>query len=60
MGDLEYDTQQTLFHKRVLRVDPILLDYAGYQCIRNFFESINLTERKLRKLQHSHQLVSKT
>ena len=57
MSDLEYDTQQQLFHKRVLKVDPVLLDLAGYHCIRNFFESINLAERKLRKLQHSHQLV---
>lgn len=57
MGDLEADTQQNLFAKRVLKVDPVLLDMAGYHCIRNFFETINLAERKLRKL-HSHQLVS--
>ena len=57
MGDLEADTQQNLFSKRVLKVDPVLLDMAGYHCIRNFFETINLAERKLRKL-HSHQLVS--
>jgi ubiquitin carboxyl-terminal hydrolase 9/24 len=57
MGDLELESQQNLFHKRVLRVDPLILDVAGYHCIRNFFESINLSERKLRKLQHSHQLI---
>ncbi|XP_019857623.1 PREDICTED: ubiquitin carboxyl-terminal hydrolase 24-like [Amphimedon queenslandica] len=56
IGDLESDTQQSLFTKRVLRVEPVLLDMAGYHCIRSFFETINLAERKLRKL-HSHQLV---
>ena len=42
-----------------LKVDPLLLDLAGYHCIRSFFEAINLAERKLRRLQHSQQLVRK-
>ena len=54
---MEQDTQMQLYHKRVLKVDPALLDLAGYHCIRNFFETINLAERKLRRLQHSQQLV---
>ena len=50
IGDLESDTQQNLFTKRVLQVEPVLLDMVGYHCIRSFFETINLAERKLRKL----------
>ena len=55
--DLEMDTQHALFQKQVLRVDPAIIDLSGYHCIKTFFETINLSERKLRKM-HSGQLVS--
>ena len=47
-----------MFNTRVLKVDPVKLDVAGYHCLRNFFETINLVERKLRKISSSyHSLV---
>ena len=47
-----------MFNTRVLKVDPVKLDVAGYHCLRNFFETINLVERKLRKISASyHSLV---
>ena len=43
------------------QVDPAMLDQAGYQCLRNFFETINLAERKLRKISSTyHSIVSST
>ena len=43
-----------MFNTRVLKVDPAKLDLAGYHCLRNFFETINLVERKLRKISASY------
>jgi len=58
MGDLEHETQLLLFNTRVLKVEPSKLDTAGYHCLRNFFETINLVERKLRKISASyHSLI---
>ena len=55
---MEHETQLLLFNTRVLKVDPVKLDVAGYHCLRNFFETINLVERKLRKISASyHSLV---
>ena len=55
---MEHETQNQLFQTRVLKVDPAKLDFAGYQCLRNFFETINLVERKLRKVSATyHSLV---
>lgn len=58
INDLELDTQLQMFNKRVLKVDPAVLDLAGYHCIRNFFETINLAERKIKRVQSSQQLVN--
>ena len=61
MKDLEHETQVFMFTTYVLKVDPIKLDTAGYHCLRNFFETINLSERKLRKTGASyHSLVGGT
>ena len=58
MNDMEHETQVHMFNSRVLKVDPSKLDQAGYHCLRAFFESINLVERKLRKMSASyHSLV---
>ena len=46
---MESETQSSLFNSRVLKVEPALLDTAGYQCLRRLFEVINLNEKKLRK-----------
>ena len=41
------------------QVDPAKLDLAGYQCLRNFFETINIAERKLKKVSAAyHSIVS--
>ncbi|CAI8010592.1 Ubiquitin carboxyl-terminal hydrolase 24, partial [Geodia barretti] len=61
MGDMELETQTQLFQTRVLKVDPLKLDQAGYQCLRNFFETINLAERKLRKVSSAyHSIIVET
>ena len=49
LADMEPETQSSMFTTRVLKVDPALLDAAGYQCLRHLFEIINLNEKKLRK-----------
>ncbi len=57
MSDLEQETQVKMFNTRVLKVEPIKLDLAGYHCLRNFFEIINLVERKLKKISASYHWV---
>ena len=57
MGDMEHDTQVHMFNSKVLKTDPALLDLAGYHCLRNFFETINLDERKLKKISSSYQTL---
>lgn len=58
MADLERESQVFMFNSRVLKVDPSVLDSAGYSCLRNFFETINLSERKLRRMSGTLNLVS--
>ena len=55
MNDLEHETQVYMFNSYVLKVEPSKLDTAGYHCLRNFFETINLVERKLKKISSSYQ-----
>ena len=43
-----------MFNTRVLKVDPDKLDQPGYHCLRNFFETINLFEKKLKRLSSSY------
>ena len=58
MTDLEHESQMLMFNSRVLKVDPSMLDSAGYSCLRNFFETINLGERKLKRISGTLNLVS--
>ena len=58
MADLERESQIFMFNTRVLKVDPSVLDSAGYSCLRNFFETINLSERKLKRISGTSTLVS--
>lgn len=58
MTDLEHESQVFMFNTRVLKVDPSMLDSAGYSCLRNFFETINLSERKLKRISGTLNLVS--
>ena len=60
MTDLEHESQVLMFNSRVLKVDPSMLDSAGYSCLRNFFETINLGERKLKRISGTLNLVSDT
>ena len=55
MSDLEHETQVLMFNTRVLKVDPDKLDKPGYNCLRNFFETINLFEKKLKRMTSSYQ-----
>ena len=57
MTDLEHESQVFMFNTKVLKVDPSMLDAAGYSCLRNFFETINLGERKLRRISGTLSLV---
>lgn len=58
MADLERESQLYMFTSRVLKVDPSVLDSAGYSCLRIFFETINLGEKKLKKISGTQSLVS--
>jgi hypothetical protein len=57
MTDLEHESQVFIFNTRVLKVEPSVLDSAGYSCLRNFFETINLSERKLKRISGTLNLV---
>ena len=46
-----------MFKNCVLKVDPSRLNYAGYFCLKNFFENINLVERKLKRMTSSYQAL---
>ncbi|XP_046339329.2 ubiquitin carboxyl-terminal hydrolase 24-like isoform X2 [Haliotis rufescens] len=47
--DLEAETQNQLFQKEILRLDPAKLSEKGFTCFKNFFESVNLYEHKLKR-----------
>eukprot|EP00731_Ephydatia_muelleri_P019119 Em0011g1159a len=44
LADMEAETQSNLFNARVLKVDPAVLDTAGYQCLRRLFEIVEIPE----------------
>ena len=50
MADLEHETHLYIFKMYMVKVDPSKLGTAGYHCLLNYFETINLAKRKLKKI----------
>ncbi|XP_035828590.1 LOW QUALITY PROTEIN: ubiquitin carboxyl-terminal hydrolase 24 [Aplysia californica] len=46
--DLEIETQNHMFQKEVLRIDPSKLSENGFMCFKCFFERVNQYEHRLK------------
>ncbi|XP_041474973.1 ubiquitin carboxyl-terminal hydrolase 24-like isoform X2 [Lytechinus variegatus] len=49
LADLETETQMQLFKDKLLRLESTHLSPIGFDCVRAFFESINMNNHSLRK-----------
>ncbi|XP_059140581.1 ubiquitin carboxyl-terminal hydrolase 24-like isoform X2 [Physella acuta] len=51
--DLEVDTQNQLFQKMILSIDPAKLSENGFMCFKCFFERVNQYEQRLKSANDS-------
>ncbi|XP_038074652.1 ubiquitin carboxyl-terminal hydrolase 24-like isoform X2 [Patiria miniata] len=49
LTDLEQDTQMQLFKEKLLKLDPTTLSPTGFECIKPFFETVNINSDALKK-----------
>ncbi|XP_013409431.2 ubiquitin carboxyl-terminal hydrolase 24-like [Lingula anatina] len=49
ISDLEAETQESLFQKELLKLDPCKMTEKGFRCWKFFFESVNMYQNKLKK-----------
>ncbi|XP_071800380.1 ubiquitin carboxyl-terminal hydrolase 24-like isoform X2 [Asterias amurensis] len=49
LTDLEPETQMQLFKEKLLKLDPTTLSPTGFECVKPFFESINMNNHCLKK-----------
>ncbi len=49
ISDLESETQLNLFQEKLLSLSPQTLSPVGFDCFKDYFESVNISEGKLRK-----------
>lgn len=49
LQDLEADTQSLLFQQKLLKLDPALITCQGFDCYKTYFESVNVSEHKLKR-----------
>uniref|UniRef100_T1IKX5 ubiquitinyl hydrolase 1 n=1 Tax=Strigamia maritima TaxID=126957 RepID=T1IKX5_STRMM len=50
LEDLETDTRSQLFQQKLLKMDPAQVTMRAFQCFKTYFESVNIEERKLKKV----------
>uniref|UniRef100_A0A2C9KAF6 Ubiquitinyl hydrolase 1 n=1 Tax=Biomphalaria glabrata TaxID=6526 RepID=A0A2C9KAF6_BIOGL len=48
--DLEIDTQNQMFQKMILCIDPSKLSESGFKCFKCFFEGVNIYEHRLKNV----------
>lgn len=46
---MQPDTQSALFRDKILKSNPIHLTLRGFECVKTFFESVNVSDGKLRR-----------
>ena len=46
---MQPDTQSTLFKEKILKSNPAQLSAKGFECVKAFFESVNVSEGKIRR-----------
>ncbi|KAI9556016.1 hypothetical protein GHT06_018579 [Daphnia sinensis] len=49
LGDMQPDTQSALFREKILKSDPVHLTLKGFECVKTFFESVNVSDGKMRR-----------
>ncbi len=49
LGDMQPETQSSLFRDKMLKCDPAHLTLKGFECIKTFFESVNVSDGKMRR-----------
>ena len=49
LTDLEPEPQMQLFKEKLLKLDPTTLSPTGFECVKPFFESINMNNHCLKK-----------
>ena len=49
ISDLESDTQLKLFNEKLLATPPESMSTRAFECFKDYFESVNITEGKIRK-----------
>ena len=46
---MQPDTQSSLFREKILKSNPAQLTLKGFECIKTFFESVNVSDGKMRR-----------
>lgn len=46
---MQPETQSSLFREKILRSDPTKLTLRGFECVKTFFESVNVSDGKMRR-----------
>lgn len=46
---MQPDTQSALFREKILKSDPVHLTLKGFECVKTFFESVNVSDGKMRR-----------
>ena len=49
ISDLETDTQLKLFREKLLSTSPETMSTYAFDCFKDYFESVNISEGKIRK-----------
>ncbi|XP_022101626.1 ubiquitin carboxyl-terminal hydrolase 24-like isoform X2 [Acanthaster planci] len=50
LTDLEQDTQMQLFKEKLLKLDPTTLSPTGFECVKTYFETVNINSDALKKM----------
>lgn len=46
---MQPDTQSALFREKILKSNPTHLTLRGFECVKTFFESVNVSDGKMRR-----------
>lgn len=46
---MQADTQSSLFKEKILKSSPSQLTLKGFECVKTFFESVNVSDNKMKK-----------
>lgn len=46
---MQPETQSSLFKDKILKSNPSQLTLKGFDCVKTFFESVNVSDNKMKK-----------